>query len=352
MENIGKIETEIEILKRKHIDSELFAKATLDAVSAHICVLDKTGIIVAVNQAWKDFYDRNHPKEKHPDYSIGVNYLGICHTATGPFSEEALEMADGITRVMNGECDEFTLEYPCHSETEKRWFQARVTRFHGHSKNTVIAHETITERKLADEKIQNLLNEKKELDHHVKNDMNTIFNLLWIQANAQKNINAKSVLLDAASYIKSMIVLYDKLYHTDAENILSIKEYFTSLIKEILQIFPQGENVRLKMQIDEVSFKPKKLSTIALILNELITNAMKYAFADFKDAEISVDIYQIENTVTILFEDNGITIPESISIGDSPGFGLRLVDLLVKQINGIILMERKNGTKFILEFEV
>ncbi len=106
------------------------------------------------------------------------------------------------------------------------------------------------------------------------------------------------------------------------------------------------------MQIDEISFNPKKLSSIALILNELITNAMKYAFADFKDAEIRVDVYQKENTVTILFEDNGVTIPESITLENSPGFGLRLIDLLTKQVNGIILMERKNGTKFILKFEV
>ena len=341
---------EFQELKKLHFDLEQFAKETLDAVTAHICVLDKNGNIIAVNQAWKDFYVKNFLLDHNTNYCIGMNYLGICHTATGLYSEEALPMAKGIISVMKGECKEFTLEYPCHSPVEKRWFLARVTRFKDKSNNIVIAHETITDRKLAEEKIQNLLNAKSELDHHVKNDMSTIFNLLMIQSNKQNTGEAKSVLLDAAGYIRSMIVLYNKLYHTEIDKAISNREYFISLIEEIIQVFPQGKNIRLSLQIEDVSINPKKLSTIGLIINELITNAIKHAFTNHSDPELTITIFQVDEIVTILFADNGSSIPESISLDNSPGFGLKLIGLLVKQIKGSISISRRNGTQFTLQF--
>ena len=132
--------------------SELFAKATLDAASAHICVLDKTGRILAVNQAWRDFETENNPDPQHPNLtgSIGINYLEVCDRAVGAHADEAVLMGDDIRKVINGEHDQITVEYPCHSATEKHWFIARVTRFHGNSGNVVVAREDITTRKLAE----------------------------------------------------------------------------------------------------------------------------------------------------------------------------------------------------------
>ena len=128
--------------------SEMFVRSTLDAASAHICVLDKAGKILAVNQAWRDFYNENIPQQQPPNDGVGSNYLEICSSATGPCADEALPMAAGIRAVIEGACDEFTMEYPCHAPTDQRWFNARVTRFHGDSGNVVVAHENITQRKL------------------------------------------------------------------------------------------------------------------------------------------------------------------------------------------------------------
>lgn len=134
--------------------SELFAKATIDAVAKSLCVLDKTGTILAVNKAWRDFYDANQPSFGHRDYSIGTNYLEVCRTTKGPEAVDALRMENGILAVMNGDADVFALEYPCNSPTEQRWFNARVTRFHGDSGNIVIAHENITERKCVEQELE------------------------------------------------------------------------------------------------------------------------------------------------------------------------------------------------------
>ena len=134
-------------LNQQIMNSSSFAQAALDAVSANVCVLDKNGYIIAVNQGWREFFEENSNSSENK--SIGLNYLDICSTSSGARSEEALPMFNGIMSVIKDEAKEFTLVYPCHSPTEQRWFRARVTKFNDGSGNIVIAHELITERKLA-----------------------------------------------------------------------------------------------------------------------------------------------------------------------------------------------------------
>ncbi|MBP6851734.1 MAG: PAS domain-containing protein, partial [Rhodoferax sp.] len=132
--------------------SEAFAKATLDAAAAQICVLDAEGRVLAVNQAWRSFYATNAGPDAPGDPTKDWNYLQVCDCASGEDGIEASAMAAGIRAVIRGEREQFDLEYPCHSPTENRWFLARVTRFHDGSSNVVIAHENITQRKMAEQR--------------------------------------------------------------------------------------------------------------------------------------------------------------------------------------------------------
>jgi diguanylate cyclase (GGDEF)-like protein/PAS domain S-box-containing protein len=131
--------------------AQAFANSVLDSLSDHICVLDRDGVILAVNRAWREFGDLNRPLSGYQQDSIGINYLGLCDSATGPWSEEAQSMAAGIRRIAHGELGEFTLEYPCHGPDEERWFLARVSRFHDDSSKILVVHTTITEHKRAEE---------------------------------------------------------------------------------------------------------------------------------------------------------------------------------------------------------
>jgi PAS domain S-box-containing protein len=127
-------------------NAERFAHATVDALSAHLCVLDENGVILTVNQAWHDFAQANPPVPPH--HFLGVNYLEVCDAVQGPDATEAAAFADGLRAVMRGDSDQFTLEYPCDAPWEKRWFTGRVTRFLGEGPlRIVIVHEDITERK-------------------------------------------------------------------------------------------------------------------------------------------------------------------------------------------------------------
>lgn len=133
-------------------ESERFARATVDALSAHIAILDRSGTIVAVNQAWRDFAEANPPLSGN--VCEGANYLDVCASATGEDAALARAFAEGIREVLAGTREKFSLEYPCHAPFERRWFVGRVTRFAGNGNvRVVVAHEDITERMLSEEQI-------------------------------------------------------------------------------------------------------------------------------------------------------------------------------------------------------
>lgn len=131
------------------LESKRFLQSTLDALSSHIAILDEQGIIVEVNAAWNRFATEN--SFAGGQRGVGDNYLEVCDSSTGSFSEEAAACAAGIRTVMVGQRTEFHLEYPCHSPQEQRWFVVRATRFDGDGPvRVVVAHENITARKQAE----------------------------------------------------------------------------------------------------------------------------------------------------------------------------------------------------------
>ena len=131
-------------------ESERFAHAAIDALSAHISILDQEGFIIHVNRVWEDF--ALEQSGSLADKAIGANYLGVCDDVEGEDGEEGPVVAQGIRDVISGSREEFTIEYPCHSPSEQRWFVCRVTKFKGTGPvRVVVAHENITERKLAED---------------------------------------------------------------------------------------------------------------------------------------------------------------------------------------------------------
>ena len=168
-EFLGLVGTTKDITERRQAeqatrDSREFAQSTIDALSSHICVLDETGVIIAENQAWKDFGEANKPDhyaQAEPadawrgSIGNGANYLDVCRRSEGEDAGEAQEFADGIEAVLKGERNLYSREYPCHSSSTQRWFLGRVTRFFSSGiPRVVVEHINITERKLAEEALR------------------------------------------------------------------------------------------------------------------------------------------------------------------------------------------------------
>lgn len=132
-------------------ENEIFVKDILDSLPFQVAVLDREGLIIAVNEAWKSFARENEVPEEG-NYHIGSNYLAVAKEAALKDGDEIAGLAvKGIEAVMKGTEKFFSLEYPCHSLKKKRWFVMRVSPLSGKKHGIVIAHVDITENKLAKE---------------------------------------------------------------------------------------------------------------------------------------------------------------------------------------------------------
>jgi PAS domain S-box-containing protein len=214
----------------------------------------------------------------------------------------------------------------------------------------------ITEHKTSEYNVKRLLHEKelilKEIHHRVKNNMSIISSLLKLQADVQTDETTRNVLHDAVARVQSMNLLYNKLYRSGQNTVVSVKEYFPVLIDEIAAIFPQRNTVKIKTEIEDFSLTENIIRPIGIIINELITNSMKYAFTGLDDCIIKVSAVKEDNRISIIYEDNGVGIPESVSFENSTGFGFQLIGMLIIQIKGTITVERDKWTRFIINFEL
>ncbi|MBA3448079.1 MAG: PAS domain-containing protein [Pseudaminobacter sp.] len=107
------------------LETKGFAAAVIDSLLSQLCVVDRDGVIIAVNRAWLSFKRENSSGPLRSD--VGTHYLKVCRNASGLGSEEGMPFAAGLRSVLSGKAELFEMEYPCHSPTENRWFLGRVT---------------------------------------------------------------------------------------------------------------------------------------------------------------------------------------------------------------------------------
>ena len=223
----------------------------------------------------------------------------------------------------------------------------------------------ITERRLAEVEIKKLLGEKElllhEVHHRIKNNMNTIAGLLYLQSVSMDNEAASSALKDAHSRVLSMMLIYDKLFRTSSFSSITTGSYLPDLIAGIISSFPYFGHIKIETKIDDCVLDTNTLVPVGIIINELLTNAYKYAFPSNRDDlknETAEGLIQISfldkgnRSFEIIFQDNGVGVPESIVLGESKGFGLNLVSLLTEQMRGSVQIERNQGTTFRIMFSI
>jgi PAS domain S-box-containing protein len=215
----------------------------------------------------------------------------------------------------------------------------------------------ISERRLAEIEIKKLLSEKEillhEVHHRIKNNMNTIAGLLYLQSESIENDLASSALKEAHSRVLSMMLIYDKLFRSNDFNNISTAAYLPDLITGIMQTFPNFSHIQVKSEIDDCVMSSNVLVPVGIIINELVTNAYKYAFAGIDEGMINISFLKKgDNLFEIVVKDNGKGIPESIVLGESSGFGLNLVYLLTQQMRGTAEVIRGEGSEIRIKFSV
>ncbi|MGB4065878.1 MAG: PAS domain S-box protein [Azonexus sp.] len=158
---------EVEERSRALLESERFARATIDALSSSVCVLDGTGHIIAVNKAWREFAQNNGVQFEQ--VCEGADYLAICDAASGTSDPVAAQVATAIREFIAGRRQDFSAEYECHSPETRRWFAMKLSCFPGDGQLRLVAkHEEITERKLAAEEQQESAKRLQRLAAHLE----------------------------------------------------------------------------------------------------------------------------------------------------------------------------------------
>ncbi|MBU1101780.1 MAG: PAS domain S-box protein [Bacteroidetes bacterium] len=229
----------------------------------------------------------------------------------------------------------------------------------------VIVVLDITERKNAIEKISASLKEKevllREIHHRVKNNMQVISSLLKLQANYVDNKEVAAAFEDSNLRIRSMSLVHEKLYQSHNLSRIDFKEYMRTLTNELAR----ASNIDMsKIHIDITDFSAVSLDIdfaipCGLLINELVSNAFKYAFPGYKDWEDSkkgfikitlctTGIDDIELEVS----DNGVGLPADFNLIESKTLGLHLVSILVEnQLNGSLKVSSEHGAKFKIKFK-
>lgn len=212
----------------------------------------------------------------------------------------------------------------------------------------------ITEQKNTLNKINNLLKEKtillKETHHRIKNNMHVMQSILSIEAMNCEDITSKTILEDCSKRMISMKIIYENLYQKEITETMSLKFYIKQLITNLLEIYKSVKNIQSELNIEDIYLKPEIVSPIGIILNELVTNTFKHAFPEQKTCTINISATKNENLITLIYADNVSGLPDSVNFENSSSFGLQLIAMLVEQIKGNIITERKNGTKYIITF--
>jgi len=214
----------------------------------------------------------------------------------------------------------------------------------------------ITERKQAEAEIKRQLAEKeillKEVHHRIKNNIASIGALISLHVQSTVNPEAIAVLQDAIGRVNSMRILYDKLLLSEDYKDISVKNYLDDLIDTIIAIFPNQAKVIFEKHIADFHLDSKRLFPLGIIINELLTNKMKYAFSNGDTGLIKISLANVDNHVTLTIQDNGKGFPAGFDINASEGFGLKLVKMLSQQLGGNFTTENQAGNRCMIEFNI
>ncbi len=211
--------------------------------------------------------------------------------------------------------------------------------------------------KTAAEEMQASLHEKevllKEIHHRVKNNLQVISSMLYLQSRNTDDEKMMAVFKDSQMRVRSLAMVHEKLYQSESMSKINLADYIKSLATAIKSTYKQpGSEINIKFEMEEIFLSVDKAVSIGLITNELITNVYKYAFPSNvydqnceKKAIIKATKYN-DSKVEIVISDNGIGVDESLNIETNKSLGLKIVTSLVSQLRGKFFIKHKNDTEF------
>ncbi len=188
----------------------------------------------------------------------------------------------------------------------------------------------------------------KEIHHRVKNNLEVVSSLLALQSNQVEDANTKEAMQEGQNRVQSIGIVHQKLYQGKDLGAIEMKDYFINLSDSILDSFGAHKRVQVECAMDALNVDVDTAVPLGLIVNELLTNTIKYAFPDGRSGKVQIKLTQTANgNLHMQVSDNGVGKSGTIS---GTGFGGQLISLLTQQLDGTMTEENNNGTHIFFEF--
>jgi PAS domain S-box-containing protein len=310
-------------------------------------LLDLNGILLEINNAAARFTGRTREK------LIGKKFVEL-----GLFPEEDLKFQRELfASVLDGQhVKPFPYKIIDKNGVEG-WVESQLIPLKKDEKvySVMVIATDITERKIATDNLKASVREKEiliqEIHHRVKNNMQIISSLLNLQSRYVEDAEAVNVLKESQNRVKSMAMIHEKLYQSEDLTHINFVDYIESLVSNLFYSY-NVENGKIQsiLEIENVNLNMETAVPCGLIISELVSNSLKYAFPNGV-GKIFVSLKSVEEKYQLNISDDGIGLPQELEFNNLESLGLLLVKSLTEQIDGQLRINRRNGTEFNIVFQ-
>ena len=300
-----------------------------------ICeLLDGDYIVLAVNPAFARLFKLKESEA-----------VGRRMTELFPKAKQAPHFAAFEKLARTGEA----INFESYSETVEKHFD--ISAYKVDERRFVALVRDITDRKTAEKNLQKALKEKQglflELQHRAKNSLAMIYGLIHLTALNSSSQEVRSVLEHVLSRVRAISELYSLLYGSERTEEVRLDEYCERIA---LALAGMSDKIKLKLELERLTYPIKDASALGLILTELVTNSAKYAFPERRSGTVRVELKKLDSEGLLVVADDGVGFSEPAGAPRKGGLGLSLVRSLVEQLDGSFTIEAGNGTRCLVRF--
>ena len=330
-------------------ESEQRFRKTFELAGAGIVQVSLDGRFTRVNQRFCDIVGYTQ------DEMLELRFQDITH----PDDIEA-DLAN-VRRILDGEIATYSMEKRyLRKDSSIVWVSLTVSLVRdrpGDPSYFIAVVEDTTERKHAELAVQSSLAEKevllREIHHRVKNNMQVISSLLNLQAKGIEDPRLGKMFQESQSRVRAMALIHEILYQSGHLARIDLGEYVTKLAESLVRMYGiEPDRIKLSVAAENVTLGIDDTVPCGLVINELLSNSLKYAFRDGRTGEIRIEAEPVMNDrIKLVVRDDGIGIPAEVDIRNTKTMGMRLVIGLVEsQLGGDVTLDRSEGTRFTITF--
>lgn len=339
-----KIESE-----RKIKESESNNRAILLALPDIITKVNKEGYFIELRMSHPGELNPVLPHLKTPEF-VGNHVTDVLKDAG--IAQKFLEIVEKVLRT--NELETFTFELLQDDSGRPLYYENRFSKMNDNE--VIVLARNVTETIEYEYMLVESVKEKeillKEVHHRVKNNLQVINSILNLQSSYVDDPKTLEIINESQNRIRSMSYIHESLYQTKDFSSINFADYITNLVQNLVHSYQlYQDKIELKLNVEPVHLALDQAIPCGLILNELVSNALKYAYPKNEKGVIVIDISEKNNKLTIGVEDFGIGLPKDYKIENSESLGLSLVHTLVDQLDGELILKRLGGTKFLITFE-